>query len=547
MPLGEAEKLYKVLLVDDEEEVRQAIARKLNWEQLGFVVVGEAGNGEDALELAERLEPDVIMTDIKMPFMDGLTLCRKAKELLPGVKVAIFSGFDEFEYAKEAISLEVEEYILKPIDAVELASVFTRIKELLDKEIAESRDLERLRSFYQESLPLMHQQLLFGLLSGRFDSQTLAAQLEGYRLDIKAEYYCVASVEFTHLVGARDTLSQEERLASFSLPQLIAETIKTPYDYRFIRQPDSIELLFLSVDRIHPRGLMPELNRLISAARKRLGIRLAIGLGSRVKGLEEVPLSYRQAREALGYRVLVEDGQSVYINDIVPGTSQPEIWDTQLIDGVLQQIKVGSKADLEKAVQRLFYCLKGAGPSLQQCQLFMLSVSADLFRLVKSYHLDEQDEALSAALLEKSSFRFVSLEEMAAWLQEYCEKLRQMLRTERKDATRFIVDKAIAYLQEHYSQSDLSVEVLSNEICVSPAYFSTVFKKETGQAFVAYLTGLRIEKALEYLNTTDYKTYMIAEKIGYTDPNYFSYVFKKQVGISPSKYRSDRVTGHESV
>ena len=128
---------YTVLLVDDEEEVFQVIMKKLNWESMGFSIAGYARNGVEALEMAEELQPDVVMTDIKMPYMDGLTLCKKLKELYQKVKVIIFSGFDEFEYAKEAIKIEAEEYILKPINSKCLSgSRSTSIKSWTKKEIS---------------------------------------------------------------------------------------------------------------------------------------------------------------------------------------------------------------------------------------------------------------------------------------------------------------------------------------------------------------------------------------------------------------------------
>ena len=139
--------LYRVMLVDDEEDVRQAIARKIDWEEIGFEVVASAENGQEALELQARVHPDVVMTDIKMPFMDGLTLTRKLKENRKNTKVIIFSGFDEFEYAKEAIKLEAEEYLLKPLNASELKNVFLRIRENLDREIDQRRNESRLNAY----------------------------------------------------------------------------------------------------------------------------------------------------------------------------------------------------------------------------------------------------------------------------------------------------------------------------------------------------------------------------------------------------------------
>lgn len=122
---------YKVLLVDDEEEVRNAIEQRINWEELGFEVIGKAQNGVKAMEIAEKLQPDVVITDIKMPYMNGLELARNLKEENPGVRILILTGFDEFEYAKEAVHLEIEEYILKPINANELSECLKRLKNVL--------------------------------------------------------------------------------------------------------------------------------------------------------------------------------------------------------------------------------------------------------------------------------------------------------------------------------------------------------------------------------------------------------------------------------
>ena len=161
---------YSVLLVDDEEDIIRIIMKKLDWESMGLTIIGHAANGVEALEMAEELTPDIVMTDIKMPYMDGLTLCRKLKELSRTIRVIIFSGFDEFEYAKEAIKMEAEEYLLKPVNAVELKEVFERVKNDLDQERAEKRDTEKLKSYYMESLPVLQESLYMALLEGRITS-----------------------------------------------------------------------------------------------------------------------------------------------------------------------------------------------------------------------------------------------------------------------------------------------------------------------------------------------------------------------------------------
>ena len=207
---------YKVLLVDDEADVRNAIADKLDWKALGFQVIGQAGNGEEGLEISEQLKPDVIMTDIKMPFMDGLTFCYRVKEMLPYVKIAILSGFDEFDYAKEAIRLEVDEYILKPIDAEELAQVFLRLKSSLDEEISQRQDIQRLQQFYEENLPLMRQQLLSGLLTGRLMPDFIRQKTQEYQLNLSAAKYGVAVIHYEEAAPLKNGNGQRRSLLNFS-------------------------------------------------------------------------------------------------------------------------------------------------------------------------------------------------------------------------------------------------------------------------------------------------------------------------------------------
>ena len=148
---------YRILLADDEEEVRKAIIRNIDWESLGFRVAGDADNGEEALEKIEQLKPDVLMTDIRMPYMDGLTLAARVRQKYPSIKILIFSGYDDFEYAKQAIKLNVTEYILKPVNSQELTKILARVRDCLDEEIEQRRNVRLLRESYLNSLPILRE------------------------------------------------------------------------------------------------------------------------------------------------------------------------------------------------------------------------------------------------------------------------------------------------------------------------------------------------------------------------------------------------------
>lgn len=538
---------YKVLLVDDEAEVRNAIARKLDWNTLGFQVVGQAGNGEEGLELSQQLKPDVIMTDIKMPFMDGLTFCRRVKEMLPYVKVAILSGFDEFDYAKEAIRLEVEEYILKPIDAEELVQVFLRLRSSLDEEIAQRRDVQRLQQFYEENLPLMHQQLLSGLLTGHLMPEVIRQKTKEYQMNLTATQYGVAVIRYEEIITENRLNRQTSSLLSFSLQQLIKEQLETTLTHFTIPQLEHIGLLFLLPENVGPRQVAAKLNQLFLPARRLLGLHLSIGLGHTYKQQNNIARAYAEAVDALEYQVLVGPEQCIYIGDIEPETFETTMDGVSYGEEIIRQIKIGSKEELQFAIEKLVEYFINTKITLPQYRVFLLEMSVELLKLIRAYQLDEKHPSIELELLEKSGQPFINLQAMGEWLLTYGDNLRRLIRHERKTTTKRLVERAQNYLAEHFQDGELSVEVLSNELNVSPAYFSTLFKKETGLNFVAYLTQLRLEKALEYLHNTDEKSYIIAEKVGYTDPNYFSYVFKKQYGVSPSKYRLNRDSKYEKA
>ena len=180
---------YTMLLVDDEEEVIQVIRKKIDWERLGFSVIGHAGNGVKAFEMVEEFQPDVVMTDIKMPYMDGIELAGRIKAEYPATKILFFTGFDEFEYAREAVHLEAEEYILKPVNSIELTNVFTQLKTKLDQEISEKRNVETLQNYYLESLPLLQADFYSALMEGRIGAQEIAKYLSDYQISFPGPFF----------------------------------------------------------------------------------------------------------------------------------------------------------------------------------------------------------------------------------------------------------------------------------------------------------------------------------------------------------------------
>ncbi|MDD3230958.1 MAG: response regulator, partial [Oscillospiraceae bacterium] len=220
--------MYRILIADDEEQAREAIIRKIDWKTIGFSIVGSAENGLDALERAERLHPDVVMTDIKMRFMDGLQLGEKLHETMPAVKLIIFSGFDEFEYAQQAIKINAAEYILKPVDADELTETLKKIKMQIDYEVAERRNVEVLKRHYEESLPAMREQFLIRLITGRVTEDELEGNAPQFHINLQAESWAVVLLRVERKEKTARVLEGQAKLVPILLRCTAEEELK-PY------------------------------------------------------------------------------------------------------------------------------------------------------------------------------------------------------------------------------------------------------------------------------------------------------------------------------
>lgn len=531
--------LYRVLLVDDEEDIRVGISRKMDWNSLGFTLVGEAENGEEALELSEQLQPDVVLTDIKMPFMDGLELCRHLKQSLPAAKLVVFSGFDDFEYARQAIGMDVFEYILKPINAPELSQVMTRLREQLDRQMAERRDMEALRHRYEENLPLLRELFYTRLLSGHIQADQIQDRAARYEITMPEGVWTAALIHVD--IPAGDEAAARDEL--LLLP--VRDFFQTHFaldrcTLRVILYNDTVALLACMESSALLYPLLDELDRLSMLIQSYLGVPLTIGVGLTYTRPESLCSSVEGARSALEYRVLSAGNRVLYIGDLEPDRSVRLSFDDEDQRALSTAVKLGTQGQVSTVIQGLVDRVRSARLSPAQVNQFFLEIVTCLIKLTRSGGAAVEDVFGADFNWLGSITDFPSLDKLGSWLDERCQALRVLLGQQRTDSAGRTVEKAKDFIAQNYNDCNLNVELLCSHLHFSPAYFSTLFKREVGMSFTAYVTEQRMTEAARLLRETDEKTYLIAEKTGYADPNYFSYVFKRQFGLSPSKYRASQ-------
>ena len=524
-----------MILVDDEEEVREAIRKRINWEEIGFTVAGTAENGEEALELAEACEPDVVMTDIQMPFMDGITLLKKLKEKIPGLRSVIFSGYDDFEYAKEAIRLEAEEYILKPVDSEELRNIFVRIKERLDEELTQRRNVEQLSKYYEESRPIMKDQLIIGLLEGRELQFDLERYQKDFDLKIESAFYCAGAFRITPGHDDRERLNKN--LMAVSLKQIVVERFKDVLSVEVLVYLDTVCVLARLKSTAEQSVFIEEMDRICKIAHKALDANVSAGIGRTYGNAESIHTSFLEAKDAFHFRKFVGENQAISIKDVDPAIPIEDYVSEKQIRHIMRQVKVGTKESIEAEIRDFTNKLKKSDINVNQLQIFYAEFVVELLRLSRGHSISPAQMGFGGINTNEELEGFSSMDEFADRLIELATALWEKISNVRLDTTKRLAEDAKQYIADHYNESKLSVDELCSHLGVGTSYFSSVFKKEMGVSFVTYLTDVRMTEAQRLLDTTDEKSYIIAGMVGYEEPNYFSYVFKKHFGISPSKYR----------
>lgn len=526
---------YTILLVDDEEEVIQAIMKKINWENLGFSVIGYACNGVKAFEMVEEFQPDVIMTDIRMPYMDGLELANRIKAEYPAAKILFFTGFDEFEYAKEAIHLEVEEYVLKPINSAELTNVFTQLKIKLDQEISEKRNVEILQKYYLESLPLLQADFYAALIEGRVRKEEIPGYLTDYQLSFPGPYFSCLVI---HTSSSQAPEQMNPMLLSTSVHKQAVEHLGEKWKANCFSYLGNTILITQLKNESEITELTDDCDRFCKYARRMIGAVVTIGIGQACADIQELPQSYKSAREAISYRSIYGASRAINLKEIDPQKIARRDSMENDLSALFKVIRLGSEEDVQKAARQYLEHMSFPQKSLEQYYIDIMELISAFYRFAANNDITMDD---FSGDIRKLYSRLLDMDPdmMHKWLIDRCLSFRKTIISARNSSTKSFVSRAKEYVHNNFGDAGLSLDHVCERLGVSNSYFSTIFKKETGSSFISYLTDYRMDRASSLLIETNEKSYMIAKKVGYTDPNYFSYVFKRRFGVSPSKYRTE--------
>lgn len=510
----------KVLIVDDEYLVRELIKRSIDWEVLGLEVVSEASCGMEALEEVEKHHPDIILTDICMPIMDGIELSRQVLKRYPQIKVVVLTGHDEFNYARDSISIGVKEYLLKPIDPVSLTD--TLIKQISEINRDKNRDLER-----KEILPLLQEKVLNDLLSVRGLRSDIYENLKRYNIDFKTDKFQVALIE---VKSSKESLYLKIKEVFLTIKEYF---ISLDDYYCFMGNRGFIVILD------HGGGQLVSLCELIlNNVIQRLGHSIVVGLGRDVLGIESIANSYDEASKALEYQVVEGVDSIIHFSDIDPITGYDSNLHHKLIKDYTFSVKTGLKDKSSLFIDQLFDLqLKSIGGDLTSVRVMASNIMSVILSIAMKNELDMDKVYGDGIQPYNRIFNLKSLEEIINYLKEISISIIDGINSRNSQITCKLITEVKKYIVNNLGNINLNLSFVAENFNVNSSYLSRKFKQETGETFMEFLSSIRVNRAIELLKTTDLRSYEIADEVGVGDPHYFSIFFKKHTGLSISEYK----------
>jgi two-component system response regulator YesN len=525
---------YKVVFVEDEIVTREGIRDNVNWKNHGFEFCGEATDGEMALQLLLATKPDVLITDIKMPFMDGLQLCKFVRERMPGVVIVILSGHDEFEYAHEAIKLGVTEYLLKPVTVQDIHCVLDRIAAHLDQEKKEREDIQRLKDQIEENQLILRERFLLKLILGAVSSTDAIEKSQVLGLDIVARHYLVVIVK----IELADRSEQFDYSEYQRVQQIISGLVENNPD-TFLLRKDWEELVILMKGNTaeyleEERDFLLEL---ISQKMRETRYRLTIGIGAPKNRITHIHQSFVEALVNI---------QNVINADRNESTGLVNKTDLLMVDktAVENYLRCGTKDQFDSFFDVFISPL---GEAALKSYLIKNYIFMDII-LATAKFLNELGGDIDHVVagftsIEMMLMRIKTIEQLKEQVQNIL--ISALIFRDNLASRQYagVIKQVQNYINYHYMDPDLSLGEVAAQANLSPSHFSVIFSQETCKTFMEYLSEVRIKKAKELLRTTSLRSVDISCQIGYNDPHYFSYVFRKNTGLTPTEFRLQTQAG----
>lgn len=528
--------MYTLLIVDDEPLVRNAISTIIDWDSIGFTTIYQAEDGLEALEICRKHQIHLVLTDIVMPFMDGLELSKALSEEFPDIHVVVLTGHEDFEYAKQSVDLGVKNYILKPVGASTLYSKMKEICKKLNIEASQKQYIAKMILQIHQSMPALQEKFLYTMVCTQYgQSDHLEDRIRSLEIPLDSQQYMVGIVE-ADLTKAENS---DIELFVFTEKNITQDCIGSQHCI-FDDNNNKVIIVF-NLDSFGDDGhfiAYSTLQVIQKAVTAVLKVNTTCALGSEVRKLKDLYHSYHEASTALDCKYSLGANKVYDISDL-DYIEKAFFYPFEGIKDLIYSIKFLQKEDIEKSMAGIYddlLCSKNLSSS--NIKMVFIEMITSLLKELSGVRQVSKDVWGEGFALYNGLEDMSSSEEILKKLLSFSIKVSRELQQLQSNSGQMIIQNAKDYIGSHYGEEELSLSTVAEHVSVSTGYLSGLFKKEAKINFVEYLTNIRMEKAMELIRNTDKKTYEIAYETGFSNPHYFSVSFKKYCGMSPSDFRS---------
>ena len=529
--------LIKVFICEDESIVREGLRDMIPWEKYGYEFVGDAPDGEMALPMIRQLKPDVLITDITMPFMDGLALSKTVSSEIPNIKIIVISGYSDFEYARKAIELGVEQYLLKPITKADMIKALEGTRKKIMDENEQKDYLKQYEQEFKKFERMSHRAFFEKLVEGSLSVSEIYEQANQLHLDIAANGYNIVIFSIRDL--NQSTYTDEAAKVTESL---LNHFIQYP-DYILFRCNLLAYAILIKGDSDKIQRLQDKCVDIIREHCEQSSSTLDwhVAVGAPTNRLSGLPSCYSDANSAFAYRYLFPR-RHVFTSDqlkeeqYVPSDNEINKIDAGKFDPMIIRyfVQTGTLSEVEAFTNEYIASLDGGEKSiLFRCYL-LVSIRVNVELALKEANVSSEEIAKTLPSFDMND----TAEDVKIYLNDVLTTAIKMRDAEVQKRGNDIIDNALKYINAHYSDEDISLDSVAEAINISANYLSALFSHNVGQSFIEYITKKRMAKAKQLLRNTSKRSGEIAGEIGYKDPRYFSFVFKKNQGCTPSQYRN---------
>ena len=534
--------MLKIFLVEDEFVVREGIKKNIDWSAQGYEFCGEASDGELAYPMIQKLKPDIVITDIKMPFMDGLTLSKLIKKEMPWIEIIILTGHQEFEYAKEGINIGVARYLSKPISSEDLVREVSALALKIDEKNKEREIRQMYLKEMEENILKEKKELFKYIVTGEKTVAELIEIADALGIDLSAMWYNIVLIKAQSVNKASEEFSKK----LLTLEMEIEEHAENEKVVVFDRNLEGKAFLFKADTKAELLEVQKEyLAYIEKMMSENEDIRYFGGIGEPVNRLRELPLSFEKASHAFAHRYLTKDSQIVDYEAIAQkGYQYTEDFDITDIDTkqidrakIREFLKIGQREEAVYFVEEFFRAL---GENAMRSTMFRQYIVMDAYFCVADFVEGLQLSKEEIEPVDIMSGTLQSEENAMEYVVRIIKKGLELRESVASNRYGDVVDAVIKYIDENYADEELSLNMIASHVNFSPNHLSMVFSQQTGQTFIKYLTDYRMNKAKELLKCTGKRSSVIAMEVGYKDSHYFSYLFKKTQGITPTQYRGGK-------